>query len=204
MLQEATSMPSVLGKSTYDAVKLLSDRQLHTRIVAEREDATLAAGTVISQNPAPEQTIKAQQPVFLVISKKPPVSFMPKFIGLTEKEAQKNAEKQHIALKKIYIPYNTVPGICFAQVPEPGTVAQKDVLVYISQEFPSYYIMPDCTGLPTEFVENFFKEKDIPVQVFSANGREIIARDSVVLDQRPHPGRCVDLKKGFTVQLSVS
>lgn len=204
VLNEVFEVPSVIGKSTHEALQLFSHARLNARIVAEKEDASLQPGIIISQNPQPLQRVKPQQSVFLVVSKKPPVIGAPSFLACTEQEACVVAEKKSIILKKIFLPSNAPKGICLAQIPAPGaTLSSSPCTVYISAGIDPYRIMPDCTGLPVHDVASFFKDIGAALEVFhdyQPEGHRCI--ECTVKDQRPLPGTCIDISRPLLVQLS--
>jgi len=206
IVNEIGEVPFVIGKSTHEALKILSQFRLQTRIVAEHEDSGLHEGTIISQNPAPGQKIKAQQAVFLIVSKKPPVIKVPSFVDLLEDDVQKCAHTKDIVLKKIYVPHNAPRGKCLAQIPEPGaSLPTTGCMVYISSGNSPVYIMPDCSGMLVTYVQEFFKNKGIEVQIYHQQSpSDHQCGDCVVIDQRPFAGSCITLQKSLIIQLSVA
>jgi beta-lactam-binding protein with PASTA domain len=186
-------------------VSLLSRARLHTRIIAEREDAVLAEGTVMTQNPVFGQKIKPQQVVFLVVSKKPLGLITPKMFNLTEDAIQKLAKQKAILIKRILIATHFSRGTCFAQIPDPGDpVPASGCIAYISAGLPSRYIMPDLINMPVSEVVSFFDAMDIKVQLFRDHEEEDrIGDPCTVRDQRPAAGVCFDKSKLSSIQLSV-
>lgn len=199
---EVYEVPTVVGKSAYEALQLLSSARLHVSIVAQREDSVLPEGTVISQNPAPLQKIKPQQTVFLIVSQKPPVLPIPLFIGRKETEVDALARSHEVTIKKISIPHTAPRGVCVAQTPQQGTPAQgTPCLVYVSAGKDSRVIMPDCRGLSLTQVVNFFADRAISTELFHASSCNEDRCTCTIIDQRPLPGTCVDFSRGLCVQL---
>jgi beta-lactam-binding protein with PASTA domain len=62
--------PSLIGKSVQQALNLAATQGLSLRLIAEKEETDIPAGTIISQNPLPNTHIKAHQAIACIVSKK--------------------------------------------------------------------------------------------------------------------------------------
>lgn len=208
----AVEVPCVLGLSLQDSLKSLSLVGLTVAIKAEKEDAQLTQGTVISQLPQPGQKVKPHQSVFLVITKKPPRMHTPAFISMSQQEAQEQARVLGIRLKISMLESHYPQGLCIAQIPLVGApLTEKVMHLYISAGITSLRIVPDCRGYLLDEVIDFLKAHHIEPKMFSNDrlgqnkpASELSDETEVVRDQRPLPGSMINLMKSPVIYLSSS
>ncbi|MES2431247.1 MAG: PASTA domain-containing protein [Bacteroidota bacterium] len=103
---EYLTVPSVLGKDTEAAIKLLEDKGFEVIIQDSVYTDTTKRGTVIKQLPDPNSTVKINRSVFLTVNRyTPPMIVMPKLEGLSLRFALEMLERNHLKLRDtIYKP----------------------------------------------------------------------------------------------------
>ncbi len=125
--------PDLIGQTWEDGKKQLEREQLNWQLSEANHD-TVPEGSVISQLPEPEATMKKNDTVFVTISKGPQQVEMPEIVGLLTEEAQQKLKEKGLSLSGYKTvsdePINTV----LTQNPEKGSPckAGQEVQVTIS------------------------------------------------------------------------
>jgi serine/threonine-protein kinase len=187
--------PSVVGMQFAQAARLLADNQLNVRILGEKEDPDLPAGTIISQNPLPNSSIKPQQSVFLVISSEPQPLKAPNFVGRSLQEIEKIAQDRSLKYKLFMRPCNYPANICFAQWPSAGsTLDTNPLIVYVATADQRPVIMPNLIGHSVPDVADFLINHEMVPQLIhqpDVPDGHICSSGCIVTDQRPLAGSLV-------------
>lgn len=198
-LTKKINVPSVVGLQVKDAVKILSDNNLNTKIIAEKEDADLPDGTIITQTPFNIE-IKPLQSVYLTVSKKPPLKKAPQLEKKEVNEIIKLCKKNGIKYKFYYIPSNQTKSYCIAQYPKADSPLEENkVIAYISNNNSKMVIFPNLKEMNLEYALEFLNLYSIKPKVTIDNEHN---KKNIIKDQRPIPGSIVDLEK-INVQLKV-
>lgn len=205
--REVLYAPAVLGHHIHDAIRVLSSYSLNVRILAEKEDAHLPEGLIISQSPQEGQKIKRHQSVYLVITRKPPKVQAPNLYGLTSSKAEEIAKDGVIKLKLYSLESDNAADTSFAQNVQPGQeLADNSLIAYFSTGKTNMRIFPNLKDKPALEAIEFLKDAGMQVNIFHSNSVEDShnCSDCIVIDQRPLAGSLIDLKKALTVQLTLS
>ncbi len=103
---EYLTVPSLVGKDTHEAIKLLEDKGFDVVIQDSVYTDTLKKGVVIKQLPDGNSTVKINRTVFLTVNRYvPPMIEMPKLEGLSLRFALELLSRNHLKLKDtIYKP----------------------------------------------------------------------------------------------------
>lgn len=197
--------PAIVGKNIHEAFAILSSHNLNVRLLEEKEDPCLPAGTIISQTPQAGQTIKPYQSLFLLISKKPSPIYAPDCLHKTEDVIQSLLQKNSIRAK-IYKVASIYPqGYCFAQIPLPQEPIDDTTLtIYISDGNKKSVLWPDFKQLLVIDVLNFLHTHGIEATVIHEHPiHHHTCTSCIVTDQRPLAGSIIllDPQKPCTVQL---
>jgi beta-lactam-binding protein with PASTA domain len=197
---ETIKTPSLAGHRLQDVIPLLSSHQLNLRILEEVEDPLLPEGTVIKQKPEPDQVIKRQQAVGVVISRKPSALTAPHYSGLKLPDLLKEGSNTGIRVK--YFPCESFypKDECVAQYPSVGSEVQdKTVIAYISSGPTPLHIVPDFRGLTKNQVLEAVVGLPAKIKFFP---QEPIGNDQCkVITQKPLAGSFVDINHAFELQL---
>lgn len=205
--QDTFLTPSLLGKSGTQALCILSNHNLHAQIIAEKEDATLPSGTIISQTPHPLTKLKSHQTVYLVISKKPILHNTPHYTDTLLETCIKEAHTQNIKLRVHPLPHIRIEETCLAQIPLPGTPLEHDIVtIYTAHNKDCMVIMPLVKGKTVEEIKTSFASYPITITVHHTNIPHESSYDysqCIVKEQKPLPGSLVNLHKPLRVQLTL-
>ncbi len=206
---DSIEVPNVLGKQSHEALTLLGNAQINSRVVCYKEDQTLPAGTVLTQIPAPGQSIKPHQTIFLTISNCAAPLTTPSYIGqpLTE-DTIKHFKKQAIKFKKICLSSTTPQGNCIAQIPSPNTISlNKSLILYIASQNNSQVIFPNFEDINCIEVTQFLTEKNIPYKIIHSATQpadhDCTTSQCIVFEQRPLAGSFINLQDPISVSIKV-
>lgn len=155
--------PALIGKPLHDAARELSAHNLNLRIVAEKADGELQAGTVVSQTPAAGKKIKENQSVFIAISKALPHPLAPQCINKLAAELPK--EIAGTTVKKYYLPSEFPKDYCFAQFPTADSEIFDHLILYISSGNQQPVIWPDMTNKPLEQIQVFLAAHNLTAHI---------------------------------------
>lgn len=198
--------PKLVGLSMTEAVQLLSDCNLNARIIAQNEEPDLSEGTVLQQTPAADNMIKQNQPVFLVISKKPPRLPAPNMIGKSQSEVRELANELGIRTKIYRLTTHHPRDICIGQIPVPGTLLDtKKISLYTSAGNDTLFLLPNFKQIPISEVCDFLRDYTVDLKITHRQQPHINHQcgSCVVVDQQPLPGSLVNLGDKFSLQLQI-
>jgi eukaryotic-like serine/threonine-protein kinase len=194
-------VPNLVGSSLVEAVRQLSDQRLNIRILTEKEDEDLPAGTILNQKPIAHRHVKPHHTIYVITSKKPLRKQVPMLLGKHIKEALKELEQLAIAHRAFplpsYHPNNTVIG----QYPSANSDLTTPIKIYYAQPISHEYIFPDFAGLPLEKVKAFLQKHNIQVTISSTHN--YYSDETLVKEQRPLAGSLISLKDPPHVQIKV-
>ncbi len=184
--------PSLVGKSLLEAFALLSNNNLSPRLLDQKIDPDLPEGTIINQIPAAGQSIKQRQTVFLVLSKKPPITPCPLLIGKSIEEIKKLSKSAGYKIKIYPVVSNYPTNQCIAQHPRPKEPVEKNMIIaYVCAPSRKPIVWPNFTDKPLNQVTEFLHQYHIDPHIVSQSQRTT-SRTRVV-DQRPLAGSLVSL-----------
>lgn len=200
--------PDVLGKSLHHAVRVLSDLDLNARIMAEKEEIDLPAGTVLSQKPTPGQKIRPHASIFLLVSKKPPLTNAPTLQLKTTKELKTILNKHSIRAKKYYLASSTPTDTCIGQIPEANQPLdeKKNIALYISTGNQQPIIMPNFKNQSMQEVLKKIASYDITPIITHTHmvNNDHQCQTCRVIDQKPLPGSIITENKSTKLHLKVA
>lgn len=199
-------VPSLIGLPLTQTVKLLSDQNLNVRIMAEKEDRDLEPGTVLSQTPAPGHKAKQNQPIFLVLSKKPKKIFAPHLLTKPQDEVNHTLNQLNLRAKTYTLSYPAPTGTCIGQLPEEKEVVHDNkMILYVSSGKSSLMLFPNFKGSTVQEVREQVAHYPMQFKLFHSQpvdeGHQCTA--CVITDQKPLPGSLVDVRLPIVIQLQV-
>lgn len=185
-------VPSVVGKSLQDGVKILANSNLNIRIIAEKENNELPENTIITQKPD-NIKVKSHQTIFVTISKKE-YPKTPDYINQNIHDIIKDLNSKNIKYKIIELPNSATKDNCIAQVPKPELpLTENRMTIYISNGNKKLYIFPDLRGLQLDEVLEFLKLYGITPQIRFDSLSPFESKR--ITDQRPLAGSIFNLEK---------
>lgn len=210
-------VPNLLGKPVHEALTLLTNTQINSRVVYYKEDQTLPAGTVLTQIPAPGQTIKPHQTVLLTLSQQQKLNGTPSYLQkkLTNQDLAL-FKKQAIRLKKIPLNSTAPDGNCIAQIPSPDVISKdKSLILYTAHNDNSLVVFPNFENYTVDKVIEFLKENNITYKIIHKNTQltgnalhneaphDCIENQCIITEQRPLAGSFINLNDQLTVTLKI-
>lgn len=196
---QTITVPKLVGTSITQGIRQLSAQKLNIRIIAEKEDLDLPEGTIISQKPSPSQPIKAQQAIFVVISKKPQLKKTPYLLNKTADHAKNELIKQGIKYKEFNIDSNAPQNMIIAQYPAPKEPINGPVYIYKAVSPEQKFIFPSLKDRPFEEIQSFLARYNIKSTITYKN--QSSHENYKVTEQRPLQGTLISLKHPPHVQL---
>lgn len=203
----AQQTPSVIGKSLHEAAQILSQNQLSMRLLQEREDASLAEGTIIDQLPRPTQKIRPNQSVFVTVAVRAQRQYMPQVWGKKHKEATKILEQQGFEVSEAFLSTDYPSGTCIAQFPAGGEPLKNNKVTVYYSDGPSHLcVMPNLRGVVLTDVEASLRECNVRAEIMHQNpiADNHTCVNCKIIDQEPVPGAIVNIAQGLNIQLKVS
>lgn len=197
--------PSLVGTQLHDAFTVLSQHNLYPRILREKEDSDIPAGTILSQTPAPATRIKPQQSVFLVISKPAPLPRAPNCINASKKSILTQAQARNIRTKLYSLPSIYPVDHCFAQYPSANqVVTDNTMIVYLSAGNKKPVLLPNFKQLTVAQAREHVLNQPISIQPTHTSPTPYHDCSScIIVDQRPLAGSLITLDDAKPLQLNV-
>ncbi len=182
-------VPSVIGISFEEAKKKLDEAGLEGLQGDIRYDPSKPIGTVIEQNPPPEQVVKDGRRIYLIISGGEQLYDVPNLIGRSLREAkfmlsQRNLQAQEVEYKPS-VQYPT--GIVLSQLEQAGSKVKKGTLIglVISTGMESGDIkVPDVTGKNVEEAKKLILQFKLSIGKINYQPASNIPLNAVI-DQYP-------------------
>ena len=207
---EEVTVPDVKGKQLALARQILEDGKLRVN-VAETYDANVPAGQVVSQDPDPGRSVKAERLVTIYVSKGGESVDMPDLIGLSKSAATERLQKLGLNLGSVYekdAPEE--PGTVLSHDPPVGTKIVRgqniDLVVSrggngVSEENSHEKIhVPDVRNASLEVAQSNLESHGLHVGSITYQSSNQAA--GTVVSQTPSPDSEVD--SGATVNLVVT
>ncbi len=201
--------PALVGKPIHAILPLVTEQKLNLRLLYQKEEADLPEGIIINQTPIAGTSIKPNQPIFVVTTKKPLAQHAPHCIGISIDELHQKLQAKGISPRIYYLPHPYPEKVCFAQSPQPDECLDKNKLIlYVSSGNNKPIIWPDFTKAPLHEVIDFLHTYNIEPYIISDSSHKNYYNNSecIVVDQRPFAGTLltIDEQKPLSVQLRVT
>lgn len=198
------SVPDVVGLSQADAEAALVAADLGPGTITEQNSLTVAAGQVISQNPAAGVTVDESSLVALVISLGPVQVTVPSVTGLAQATAEAAIAAADLVVGSVSTDnHPTVPtGDVISQNPAGGTVVDEQSTVDIVVSLgPVQVTVPSILGESQASAEATIVAAGLTVGVVTTSNSTTVPAGEVIT-QDPAPGAIVD--EGSAVNFVVS
>jgi len=200
------SAPTIVGKKLLEAIAELSDHNLNVRIITQKEDPDLPQGTILSQTPKAGMSIKPNNSIYVVISKKPHKILCPMLINKKMNDIFQDLKEKNIRNKSYLLPSNCPISSCIAQFPSAGKMLKKNnVITYISFGNKKPVLVPNFKNKKLDDVLEFLNNYPIEAEVF--NSARYIKKsthdDFIVVNQKPLAGSIVNLDKNKPMLLQL-
>lgn len=202
-----TTTPHLVGKQIHEILPIMTQHNLNIRLIDQKEEADLPEGIILNQTPAAGISIKPNQPVFIVTTKKPIALRAPQCIGIQSNELYNQLITQGIQPRMYHVSHPYPENICFAQSPQHNEPLEKNKLtLYISAGNNKPIIWPDFTNVPLQEVVDFLEMHQIKPDIITDNNNMFYTPEKhIIIDQRPFAGTLLTLdeSKPISVQLRI-
>lgn len=204
--QSAIVAPSLVGLSIAQACALTSRHDLTIKLLGDKEDTDVPAGTVLRQIPQAGNLIKPYQSMHVLISKQPALPCAPRLIGMHKSALASTTATAQIKIYEVAGMHQT--GICFAQTPLPDEpITNNTLIAYVSAGNVKPIIWPCLTGQLVQDVLALLEMHAVTVDLIHTHPQPHYHRcqDCRVVHQNPRAGSLVilDSHNPLTIQLQV-
>jgi beta-lactam-binding protein with PASTA domain len=199
------STPSLIGKQLSEALQVLSENNINMRILSQKEDNDIPAGTIVSQIPSAQSSIRPHQSLFVVITKQAEPKKAPHCINKKIAECLELAQKEHIHVKTYMVPH-LLDDICIGQLPAPNQpLIDNKITLYLSKNPEKQSLIPSFKNRCVEDVSQFLTEHNIKYALIHAKhiDTQHSCKNCIITQQKPLAGSLIDLKKPLTIQLFI-
>jgi len=204
----AMQAPALVGKTVQEALRLVAEKNLRLQLLEEKEEQDLPEGTILQQTPAAQASIKPQQAIMCVVSKRT-FLYAPTVVGKKIDAVTQLLQNQGIPFKAFAIESVQPKDTCIAQEPEVGSILRDvPLIIYYAKPKPQTMIFPRVTFLPVSEVQAFLETAPVLVDVIHAMPmpeNHVCDRYCIITEQRPRAGTLVtlDYEKPLHIQLYV-
>ncbi len=178
-------VPSLVGLALTEALVQAADKKMTLRLLEEREDSSVPAGTILFQSPVAGKKAKSNHSIHVVVACHPQPLIMPDLYGKKSHDIEQIMKAQGCKVQIVLMPFSgSVQDTCYAQHPSPGTViGSESVVVYCAKAAEIQCIVPDMKGRLLGEVCDFLLKHGIDYQLYGST-----QIDAIVVEQMPKPG----------------
>jgi eukaryotic-like serine/threonine-protein kinase len=196
-------VPCVVGKTSHEAIKKLSESGLNIRFFTEKLRDDVEEGVVLEQTPRPGSFVRLDNNVFVSIAVHKVFGSAPTLVGKKYSDVLKILKNMQIRPKVFWLESSYPKNFCMSQFPVPDTMLRSgEVITYFSSGKNNKFIFPNLKGKPLPEVKAFLEKENMKVDIFAAKSTN--DQSAVVLDQKPVAGSIIDGSRQIYVQLQVS
>lgn len=198
--------PHLIGTQVENALTILAQNNLNLRIIGYNTDNELPNGTIINQNPKPDEKIKQQQTIYCIVSQISIDNKAPDCTNLMLPQIKELLDSMRYRYKIDQLIHTAPQNYCIAQLPRAQEKITETVLtLYVSAGTPQLVIVPSFKGKMVDEVIDFLKKHTINRYILHTHQTETnhTCNSCIVTNQRPLPGSIIDLEKQPHIQLQV-
>ncbi len=203
---ELVIVPDLRGKHLVHVLESLDRRGLHLKATRLQYDSDVPKDRIISQEPAPGESLKSGRDVKVVISRGAREALAPDLVGATQLRAVATLNRSGLKIQKVMTVHsNTVAkGVVMAQRPAAHSILRKGAamtLLVSAGRYPENLMTPNLVD--SSVTDAMTQLKSIGLKI-----RRVLYKPSmdkgrgVVISQEPVYG--VRVAKGSLISLTVS
>ena len=197
-------VPDLTNRTANEATTLASDLGLSIHVdEARRLDPKIPLGSVITQDPPPGTTARAQRSVRIWLSAGPRSAIVPALIGQTQRAAELRLAQDGFEVAAVSeIQSEAYPSdVVVAQEPAANTAGTRVAVLVNRGEQTSNYVMPDLIGVSGERAAGILRDHGFRVAVVGSTPYPGIAA-GVVLRQSPQGGFQIGPGEPISIEVS--
>lgn len=201
-------IPDIEGMELNQALDLLAESNLSLMKVAEKYDATIPSGSIISQTPPPGLSVREGKAVEAVISSGGQVVFVPELTGMSLRQAELMLRQANLGMGSQVRTFSSTVRRehVVSQSPAAGRIVDRDTYINIvvsrgRDELEEVMSMVNLIGLNVRRVDSMIEP--LGLELADIIGIEDDTRaEGTVVDQTPEPGD--EVTAGAKVVITVS
>ncbi|MHC4479012.1 MAG: PASTA domain-containing protein [Planctomycetota bacterium] len=198
-------VPDVVGMTEPNAQSVITDANLAVGAVSYLHSDTVAAGDVISQDPAAGTSVRPGSLVNLVVSLGPvPTVLVPDVVGMTESNAQSVITDANLVVGAVRYQHSgtVAAGSVIIQDPAAGTSVPVGTLVDLVVSLgPPRTVVPDVVGMTEANAQSAITDANLAVGAVRHQHSDTVAAGDVITQD---PGAGTSVVVGTLVNLVVS
>ncbi|MBW8741663.1 MAG: PASTA domain-containing protein [Acidobacteria bacterium] len=181
-----TTVPSVEGLSSTDAVSRLADAKLKAKVVQVSSDKE--SGTVIAQTPTAGASVDQGSLVTVKVSKGPQPVAVPNVVGASFATASSQLQAAGFAVARKDVQSNQPANTVVAQSPQTGSSVNPGSTITLSvSKGPKTSAVPDVTSQDQASAQEQLSASGFRVRVVTQPVTDE-SQDGIVLSQNPNGG----------------
>jgi serine/threonine-protein kinase len=197
-------VPALSGRTVNDASARLEALGLTLRVdETPRVDATVPAGHILHQDPAPGVRVRRARSVRVRVSAGAATTTVPDLVGQTERTAQMRLQQDGLTLAAVaeIRSHDYATEAVVAQDPAPSAKGDRVALLVNRGEQSATYLMPDLIGVDGERAAELLRRRGFRVALAGTQPYPGVPA-GVVLRQTPAGG--FQIAPGEAIALEVS
>lgn len=200
---ESVVVPSIVGLKVSKAQEIILAKNLILQVVDSQYSDTVPIDCIISQNPAPDTSVKTGSIITAIISNGSSKVIVPDITGSTIEDAKTILSKNGLYISGIEeVESDIAVGTILFQEPESGTAISPNAGIKIKVSIGTFILVPDLTGKPLEEAKQIILTSGLVLYKVESISFEYSVPTGTVLYQYPMPGSKV--KQGTQITLKVS
>ena len=199
-------VPDISGKSSVNALRVLSENNLAMKIGGYEFNETVPIGTVLRQIPDAGSTVREGKIVRVVFSQGGESVFTPNLIGLPLRNAELLLRQRQLVLGEVSESYSlkAEKGTVLSQDPKPELSVSKNTMVQVavSAGLPpaGIVMMPDFRQKKSDEAQQWAAQSGVSLKL--AEDANSFFSGGTIIDQDPPPDTVVSA--GAKITLTVS
>jgi beta-lactam-binding protein with PASTA domain len=197
-------VPDFTNRTANEATAVAASLGLGMKIdESRRPDPKIAAGRVLTQDPAPGSIARRQRSIKVWLSAGARSATMPLLVGETERTAQLRLTQDGLTLAAVseIRSQDFAPDVVVAQTPPAKSAAGKVALLVNRGERGASYVMPDLIGVNGDRAADILRNRNFRVAVVGSTPYPGVAA-GIVIRQSPQAG--FQIGPGEPISLEVS
>jgi serine/threonine-protein kinase len=198
-------VPALDGKTVNEATAVLTEAGLNLKVEEGRRlDPKIAAGQIVSQEPAAGIRTRRERSVKVWVSAGPRSMVVPALPGESERTGQLRLQQEGLALSALSAEIRSADypaGTIVGQYPAPKSAAAQVSLLVNRGERGARFVMPDLIGVNGERAAEVLRNRGFRVTVVGEHPYPGVPA-GIVLRQHPRAG--FQIAPGEPISLEVS
>ena len=197
-------VPPLAGKTVSEAGTILAASGLNLRVEeTRRNDSTLPAGQVVTQDPQSGVKTRRERSVKVWVSAGPRTTSVPALLGESERAAEMRAKQDGLQVASVAEVRSAdyTPDTIIAQTPPPKTAGAKVALLLNRRESSGTYVMPDLIGVNGDRAADLLRGRGFRVSVVGDHPYPGVPA-GIVLRQSPQGGFQIGANDPISLEVS--